>query len=145
MYISTEVDIDAQGNVLWEKFPVVSVVVPVYNEQDSVVPLWHEIRAAIEPPSYGVAYAGDEFVVVLPGHGQDDARQKAVEIQSRIKATAYLSSQGEAVRLQASCGIASFPADADDSEGLLAAADAALFAVKRSGKGTFFNYADIVR
>jgi diguanylate cyclase (GGDEF)-like protein len=103
------------------------------------------IRAAIEPPSYGVAYAGDEFVVVLPGHGQDDARQKAVEIQSRIKATAYLSSQGEAVRLQASCGIASFPADADDSEGLLAAADAALFAVKRSGKGTFFNYADIVR
>jgi diguanylate cyclase (GGDEF)-like protein len=103
------------------------------------------IRTAIEPPSYAVAYAGDEFVVVLPGHSQDDARGKAMKIQSRIKATAYLISQGKAISLQASCGIASFPTDADDSEGLLAAADAALFAVKRSGKGTFFNYGDIVQ
>jgi diguanylate cyclase (GGDEF)-like protein len=102
------------------------------------------IRAAIEPPSYAVAYAGDEFVVVLPDHSPHDALRKAMQIQSQIKAAAYLSSQGKTIRLQASCGIASFPADADDSEGLLAAADAALFEVKRSAKGTFRIYGDMV-
>jgi diguanylate cyclase (GGDEF)-like protein len=101
------------------------------------------IRETIEPPSYAVAYAGDEFVVVLPDHSLHEAKQRAMQIQSRIKATAYLRNQGKAVRLGASCGIASFPGDADDSEGLLAAADAALFAVKGNGKGALRHFGDI--
>lgn len=102
------------------------------------------IRAGIEPPSYAVAYAGDEFVVVLPDHDQHDAGRKAVQILSQIKATDYLSSQGKAIKLQASCGIASFPTDADDTEGLLAAADTALFALKGNGKGTLRYYEDVI-
>jgi diguanylate cyclase (GGDEF)-like protein len=101
------------------------------------------IREAINLPCYAVAYAGDEFVVVLPEHSRHEAGQKAVQIQSRIKATDYLSSRGKAVRLQASCGIACFPSDADDPEGLLAAADAALFAVKGNGKGALRYFGDI--
>jgi diguanylate cyclase (GGDEF)-like protein len=102
------------------------------------------IRTAIEPPAYAVAYAGDEFVVVLPNHSQHEAGLKATQIQSRIKATAYLSSQAKAVRLEASCGIATFPTDADNPEGLLAAADAALFAVKANDKGGLRHYAESV-
>ncbi|PKN67119.1 MAG: hypothetical protein CVU57_04000 [Deltaproteobacteria bacterium HGW-Deltaproteobacteria-15] len=101
------------------------------------------IRETIDPPSYAVAYAGDEFVVVLPDHGLHEAKQRAMQIQSRIKATAYLRNQGKAVRLGASFGIASFPGDADDSERLLAAADAALFAVKGNGKGALRHFGDI--
>lgn len=101
------------------------------------------IRDAIEPPSYAVAYAGDEFVIVLPNHNRDEAGQMAAQILSRIKATVYLGNQGKAVRLQASCGIAGFPTDADDPEGLLAAADAALFDVKGRGKGALCHFGDI--
>jgi diguanylate cyclase (GGDEF)-like protein len=114
------------------------------NGSRAIKEVGETIRAAIEPPSYAVAYAGDEFVVVLPNHSRHEAGQKATQIQSQIKATAYLSSQGKAVRLQASCGIASFPTDADDPEGLLAAADAALFAVKVNGKGALCHYAELV-
>lgn len=98
------------------------------------------IRDTIEKPSFAVAYAGDEFVVVLPDHGPEEAAQKAGEIQSRIRSTAYLRGEGKAVSLQASCGVASFPLDAEDAETLLTAADAALFEVKARGKGGFRHY-----
>ena len=81
------------------------------------------ISSTLEPPAYAVAYAGDEFVVVLPGLNIDQAASKASQIQSQIKATDYLMRQGKSVQLQASCGIATFPEHAVDVDSLLAAAD----------------------
>jgi diguanylate cyclase (GGDEF)-like protein len=81
-----------------------------------------------------VAYAGDEFVVVLPRIAQPEAVEKAREIQSRIRETKYLAGTGRPVRLTASFGVATYPDDAPDLEGLLALGDHALFAAKRSGR-----------
>ena len=81
-----------------------------------------------------MAYAGDEFVVVLPGLDQLRAVQKASEIRSHVKHTIYTLDQGIDVRLKASFGIATFPQDALDLNGLIAAADHALFAIKETGK-----------
>jgi diguanylate cyclase (GGDEF)-like protein len=67
------------------------------------------IQACLEEPAYAVAYAGDEFVVVLPGLDQPQALQKAYEIRSRVKETVYVLDRGIEVRLQASCGVATFP------------------------------------
>lgn len=113
------------------------------NGSRTIKEVGETIRSVIEPPAYSVAYAGDEFVVVLPEHSQQEAEQKARLIQSQIGETAYLSGLGKAIRLQASCGLAVFPSDADDPEGLLAAADAALFAAKRNDKGSLVLYKDI--
>jgi diguanylate cyclase (GGDEF)-like protein/PAS domain S-box-containing protein len=101
------------------------------------------IRSTLEPPAYAVAYAGDEFVVVLPGLDQHQAASKASQIQSQIKATVYLRSKGKAVQLQASCGIATFPDHAVDTDSLLAAADQALFSIKKIGKGAIGYYENI--
>jgi len=81
-----------------------------------------------------VAYAGDEFVVVLPGVSRAAAIEKAREIGTLIRETAYLASTGQPVRLTASFGVATYPHDARDLETLLALGDQALFAVKRSGR-----------
>jgi diguanylate cyclase (GGDEF)-like protein len=94
------------------------------------------IRNTLETPAYAVAYAGDEFVVVLPGANRHQAANKASQIQSQIKSSIYLRSKGKTVRLQASCGIATFPEHAVDTDSLLAAADQALFSIKKIGKGT---------
>lgn len=99
------------------------------------------IQSTIAPPAYAVAYAGDEFVVVLPDCEQEAALAKAGEIQSLIKATVYLVRQGLSVHLQASCGVATFPHHADTSECLLTAADTALFKIKGTGKGAVAPYA----
>jgi len=98
------------------------------------------IRSTLEPPAYAVAYAGDEFVVVLPGLNQHQAASKASQILSQIKAAVYLRNKGKSVQLQASCGIATFPEHAVDSDSLLAAADQALFSIKKIGKGAIGYY-----
>jgi len=92
------------------------------------------IKQSLDDPAYAVAYAGDEFVVVLPGFDQARARQKADEIHSRIKSTVYLLDQGIEVRLQVSFGIATFPEDASDLTSLLGRADRELFAMKEERK-----------
>lgn len=101
------------------------------------------IENCLETPAYAVAYAGDEFVVVLPGMNQIQALQKTSEIRSRVKDTVYVLDQGIEVRLKASFGIATFPQHARDSNSLIAAADQALFAIKEAGKdaiGHFQNF-----
>lgn len=92
------------------------------------------INACIEAPAYAVAYAGDEFVVVLPGWDQTQALRKAAEIHDMVRRTPYILDQEVEVRLQASLGVATYPADADSLNALIAAADRALFAIKAAGR-----------
>ncbi|QTA79007.1 Putative PAS modulated diguanylate cyclase [Desulfonema limicola] len=92
------------------------------------------IRETLEEPAYGVAYGGDEFVVVLPGFDKKQAVQKAEELRARIRSTSYLTNHGHNVNISASFGIASYPEDAQDANGLLALADQAMFDVKDEGK-----------
>jgi diguanylate cyclase (GGDEF)-like protein/PAS domain S-box-containing protein len=92
------------------------------------------IQEIIKSPAYAVAYAGDEFVVILPDHGAEQALDKAKEIRDRIKNRIFLQDQGLEVRIRSSFGIATFPYHAKSMTDLLAAADEALFAAKSAGK-----------
>jgi len=92
------------------------------------------IRACLEEPAFGVAYGGDEFVVVLQGYDRDRARAKAEEIRNRMRDTLYLTDHGHEVALRASFGLATYPEDAGNVSGLLALADRAMFRVKEGGK-----------
>ena len=92
------------------------------------------IRSCLTPPAWAVAYAGDEFVIVLPGAPRAAALEKAQEIRACIRDTTYLAATGPAIRLAASFGVATYPDDGHDLETLLALGDRALFAVKRTGR-----------
>jgi diguanylate cyclase (GGDEF)-like protein len=92
------------------------------------------IRQALSPPAYVVAYAGDEFVVVLPDCGFEQAKAKALDIQQDIRGAVYLQQHGLQVQLKASMGVAVYPLQARDAGELLAFADNALFAMKARGK-----------
>jgi len=104
------------------------------NGSHAILEVARTIHEIIEEPAYAVAFAGDEFVIVLPEFNQFQAAEKALHLQSRIKSMVYLKDCGLEVKLQASYGIAVFPDHATDLTGLLAAADQALFAVKAKGK-----------
>jgi len=92
------------------------------------------IRSCLRDPAFGVAYGGDEFVVVLPDCDKVEALAKAHEIRDGMARTLYLAEQGFQVPLSASFGVATFPDDASTRQGLLALADQAMFRVKGSGK-----------
>ena len=92
------------------------------------------LMTVLPEPAYGVAYGGDEFVVVLPGFGKQQALEMAKTIRRRIKETVYLQKAGLNVRIQSSLGVSTFPDDADTLDELLALADQAMFNVKERGK-----------
>jgi diguanylate cyclase (GGDEF)-like protein len=75
-------------------------------------------------------YGGDEFVCVLPGADHVEASAVGLRISTsfelRVRDDAELTKAGVTI----SCGVAIFPDDADDVDGLLQHADAAMRRVK---------------
>jgi diguanylate cyclase (GGDEF)-like protein len=92
------------------------------------------IMGVLVEPAYGVSYAGDEFVLVVPGGDKEKALEVIRELQERILQTNYLSAEGLKVNISASFGLATCPEDATDVDGLLAEADRALFDAKGRGR-----------
>jgi diguanylate cyclase (GGDEF)-like protein/PAS domain S-box-containing protein len=92
------------------------------------------IMGTLVEPAYGVSYAGDEFVLVLPAVDKEKALEVIRELREGILQTNYLSAEGLKVNISASFGLATCPEDATDVKGLLAEADRALFDAKGRGR-----------
>ncbi len=95
----------------------------------------HTIKNCIKRPCFGVAYGGDEFVIVMPGFDNSEATELVELIRYEMVHTTYLSKAGYHVHLAASFGVATFPDDTDNRDGLLALADQAMCHIKQTGKG----------
>jgi diguanylate cyclase (GGDEF)-like protein len=82
-------------------------------------------RAVDTPTRFG----GDEFALILPETGETGARRVARRICDEMAVDA------RSPALTLSVGVAEYPRDGDTIEGLLAAADAALYEMKGIRKG----------
>jgi diguanylate cyclase (GGDEF)-like protein len=81
-------------------------------------------------------YGGEEFVLILPGAGEEDARRIAEEIRLGVQAL-ELEHRGSPTSpvMTVSIGVASFRPELEHEEvRIVAAADQALYAAKRSGR-----------
>ncbi len=81
-------------------------------------------------------YGGDEFVALLGGD-MDAERSSIVAGKILEEVSRPININGTTLNVGASIGIAIFPTDGKSSEELMAAADAAMYDVKRNGKGGF--------
>ncbi|MBT8342620.1 MAG: sensor domain-containing diguanylate cyclase [Desulfatitalea sp.] len=104
------------------------------NGSRALAEVAHRIQRQLIPPAFGVAYGGDEFVIVLPECDRHQAVGLATQIHGVIKDEPYLHAWGHSEPLTASFGVATFPDDADTVTELLALADKAMFEVKTTGK-----------
>ena len=104
------------------------------NGSQAIKEVANTIHETLTPPAFAVAYAGDEFVVVLPDCDLAQAMDKAGHIRHCIRNNIYLQRRGLQVTLQASLGVAAYPEHARDASDLLAFADKALFTMKSRGK-----------
>jgi diguanylate cyclase (GGDEF)-like protein len=78
-------------------------------------------------------YGGEEIAVVLPGTNLTGARALSEKIRKRIEELPVTTPDGVPFQVTASFGAACFPAQTSAEE-LVAAADAALYEAKRTGK-----------
>ena len=90
-----------------------------------------EAREVDQPARYG----GEEFVVALPETDIEGAVELAERIRTRIESSSIPLVEGNGeIRVTASVGVASIPANASNAHDVIAAADAALYEAKRAGK-----------
>lgn len=96
-----------------------------------------QLRGAVRQTDVVARLGGDEFTILVPDLKRDQAAgQVASNILRRLAENPFIE-DGREIRVGASIGIALFPKDAIDSEGLLACADAAMYEAKRSGRNGF--------
>jgi diguanylate cyclase (GGDEF)-like protein/PAS domain S-box-containing protein len=94
------------------------------------------LQSAVRDGDTVARISGDEFAVILTDLARpDDAALVAQKIIDRLSAPADID--GQEVVVTASIGIAAFPADGEDAETLLGAADAAMYRAKQSGRNAF--------
>jgi diguanylate cyclase (GGDEF)-like protein len=92
----------------------------------------HETSREIDHPA---RYGGEELAVVVPGTELEGTFNLAERVRERIAALSIARVDGQGtISITASCGVAAVPPSAADERSLVAAADAALYEAKRTGK-----------
>ena len=91
------------------------------------------IRSTLRASDVPARYGGDEFAIILPETDADEARSAAERIVAAFRDNAFVGEQRGPVPIGASIGAATFPTDGRTATELIAAADLALYRVKREG------------
>ncbi len=91
------------------------------------------IRGTLRLSDIPARYGGDEFALILPDTDAGEARRAAERILDAFREQPFVGEQRGPVPIAASIGVATFPGDGRTGTELIAAADAALYEVKRGG------------
>ena len=90
------------------------------------------VKASCRLIDFAFRYGGDEFVVLLPQTGKENAFVVARRLHRRIRESTWQMDGGINVRITASVGVASYPSDSRDKSKLLSLADEAMYLVKNT-------------
>jgi len=87
----------------------------------------------------GIRLGGDEFVLLLRHLEPDQVGNVAQRVLDVVRAPIDMAPSGS-MQVSASLGIAMFPRDGTDPDGLLRSADIAMYAAKGAGRNRFAHY-----
>jgi len=93
------------------------------------------LKDSVREVDFIARYGGEEFAVILLDTGREQGAPIAEAMRRAVEACPFPGEEKQpGGRLTISLGMASFPEDAQDMEGLIRRADEALYLAKRKGK-----------
>jgi diguanylate cyclase (GGDEF)-like protein len=96
------------------------------------------IRQSARETDVVARFGGDEFALILPDTGSEGAAAVGERIRDRVNAHRFLQGDGLSIHLTVSVGVATLPDVAHSTEGLIQAADEAMYHVKEHGKNGIY-------
>lgn len=86
-------------------------------------------------------YGGEEFAIILPETSESMAFKMADRLRSGLaESNVFRNNNPSSKRITVSIGIAGYPSDALDVDGLIKIADQALYIAKGEGKNRVYKY-----
>lgn len=106
-----------------------------HTAADAVLREWSELlKAKFRGSDIVCRYGGEEFVVILPDIGVEDARQRLEQLRGDLTRM-IVREEGQLIQsVTVSIGVALFPLHGRTSQSLLQAADHALYRAKEKGR-----------
>jgi diguanylate cyclase (GGDEF)-like protein len=90
------------------------------------------VKAQLRLIDYAFRYGGDEFVVLLPQTGKDQALHVAKRLRDALRVSMFCKEEGLNLNVRASIGLATYPHDAQSPHDVIRQADEMMYLVKNT-------------
>jgi diguanylate cyclase (GGDEF)-like protein len=90
------------------------------------------VKAQLRLIDYAFRYGGDEFVVLLPQTGKDQALVVARRLRDSLRTSMFCKDEGLNLNVRASIGVATYPHDAKTPHDVIRQADEMMYLVKNT-------------
>jgi diguanylate cyclase (GGDEF)-like protein len=92
------------------------------------------VKAQLRLIDYAFRYGGDEFVVLLPQTGKDQALTVAKRLRDALRVSMFCKEEGLNLNIRASIGLATYPHDAKSPHDVIRQADEMMYLVKNTSR-----------
>jgi diguanylate cyclase (GGDEF)-like protein len=94
------------------------------------------VKSHLRMIDYAFRYGGDEFVVLLPQTSKENALSVVRRVKDLLNSKVFFTEEGLDIKVTASFGVASFPADGRTRKEILRMADEAMYLVKNTTRNS---------
>jgi diguanylate cyclase (GGDEF)-like protein len=103
------------------------------------------IKSNLRLIDYAFRYGGDEFVVILPQTSKENALNVLRRLKDLLSSKVFFRAENLNIKVTASFGIATFPADGHTHKEILHMADEAMYLVKKTTRDNIALAGDGIR